>query len=112
MVATSRAHLIAITKIPFHRHPYCVSFHFPPRSSSWTILAEGNRLGSTESTQLQKQYYIHMSGIFCQLILIMVAKSRAHLNTTTPKIPFQFSIDICIAFFLTSHSSLMTVLIR
>ena len=112
MVATSRAHLIAITKIPFHRHPYCVSFHFPPRSSSWTILAEGNRLGSTESTQLQKQYYIHMSGIFLPIDII-VAKSRAHLNTTTPKILFQFSIDICIAcFFFTSHSSLMTVLIR
>ena len=48
-----QAHLNTIPKIPFHRLFYCVTFHFPFRSSSKTIEIRGNSLGNTKSTQLQ-----------------------------------------------------------
>ena len=59
IVPTNRAHLIATQKKTFHRHPYCVTFHFPSCSSLRTII-RGNSLGSTKSTQILLAVTMHM----------------------------------------------------
>ena len=62
MVPTSKAHLIATPKVPFHRHPYCVDFHFPFCSGLKMILIRGNSWISTKSTQLWVVLTSHMDG--------------------------------------------------
>ena len=61
-VATSWAHINTTPKIPFHRHPYCVTFHFLSCSSLGTILIQGNSLGSTRPTQLLNTLKLYMDG--------------------------------------------------